>query len=42
LKTQLEEDKMIEELLKIQVNEKEESHNKLEAEVVDLRRKEEK
>jgi hypothetical protein len=42
LKTQIEEAKRIEELLKNQVNEKEESCHKLEAEVVDLRRKEEK
>jgi hypothetical protein len=40
LKIQLEEDKRIEELLKNQVNEKEESCHKLEAEVVELRRKE--
>jgi hypothetical protein len=42
LKTQLEEAKIIEELLKIQVNEKEDSCHKLEAEVVDIRRKVEK
>jgi hypothetical protein len=42
LKTQLEEAKIIEELLKIQVNEKKESCHKLEVEVVDLIRKENK
>jgi hypothetical protein len=42
LKTQIEEAKRIEELLKNQVNEKEESCHKLEAEVVDLRKKVEK
>jgi hypothetical protein len=39
LKTQIEEGKRIEELLKIQINEKEESRCKLEAEIVDLRKK---
>jgi hypothetical protein len=39
LKTQIEEAKRIEELLKIQINEKEESCCKLEAEIVDLRKK---
>jgi chromosome segregation ATPase len=42
LKTQIEEAKRIEELLKNQVNEKEDSCHKLEAEVVDLRKKVEK
>jgi hypothetical protein len=42
LKTQIEEAKRIEELLKIQINEKEESCCKLEAEIVDLRKKVEK
>jgi chromosome segregation ATPase len=42
LKTQLEEAKRIEELLKNQLDEKEESFQKLEAEVVDLRKKKEK
>jgi hypothetical protein len=42
LKTQIEEAKRVEELLKDQINEKEESCHKLEAEVVDLRKKEEK
>jgi hypothetical protein len=42
LKTQIEEAKMVEELLKYQVNEKEESCHKLETEVVDLRKKVEK
>jgi hypothetical protein len=42
LKTQIEESKRVEELLKYQVNEKEESCHKLEAEVVDLRNKVEK
>jgi hypothetical protein len=42
LKTQTEEAKRIEELLKIQINEKEESCCKLEAEIVDLRKKVEK
>jgi hypothetical protein len=42
LKTKIEEAKRIEELLKNQVNEKEESCHKLEAEVVDLRKKVEK
>jgi hypothetical protein len=42
LKTQIEEAKRVEELLKNQVNEKEESCHKLEAEVVDLRKKVEK
>ena len=39
LKTQIEEAKRVEELLKNQSNEKEESCDKLEAEVVDLRKK---
>jgi hypothetical protein len=39
LKTQIEEAKRIEELLKIQINEKEDSCCKLEAEIVDLRKK---
>jgi hypothetical protein len=42
LKTQIEEAKRIEELLKNQINEKEESWCKLEAEIVDLRKKVEK
>ena len=42
LKTQIEEAKRIEELLKIQINEKEESYCKLEDEIVDLRKKVEK
>jgi predicted nucleic acid-binding Zn-ribbon protein len=42
LKTQIEEAKRIEELLKDQINEKEESCHKLEAGVVDLRKKVEK
>jgi hypothetical protein len=42
LKTQIEEAKRVEELLKNQVNEKEESCHKLESEVVDLRKKVEK
>jgi hypothetical protein len=42
LKTQIEEAKRIEELLKVQINEKEESCCKLEAEMVDLRKKVEK
>jgi hypothetical protein len=42
LKTQIEEAKRIEELLKIQINEKEESCCKLEAEIFDLRKKVEK
>jgi hypothetical protein len=42
LKTQIEEAKRIEELLKIQINEKEDSFCKLEAEIVDLRKKVEK
>jgi hypothetical protein len=42
LKTQIEEAKRIEELLKIQINEKEDSCCKLEAEIVDLRKKVEK
>jgi hypothetical protein len=42
LKTQIEEAKRIEELLKIQINEKEESCCKLEAEIVNLRKKVEK
>jgi hypothetical protein len=42
LKTQIEEAKRVEELLKDQINEKEESCHKLEAEVVDLRKKVEK
>jgi hypothetical protein len=42
LKTQIEESKIIEELLKIQINEKEESCCNLEAEIVDLRKKVEK
>jgi hypothetical protein len=42
LKIQIEEAKRIEELLKIQINEKEESCCKLEAEIVDLRKKVEK
>jgi hypothetical protein len=42
LKTQIEEAKRIEELLNIQINEKEESCCKLEAEIVDLRKKVEK
>ena len=39
IKTKIEEDKIIEELLKIQINEKEDSCCKLEAEIVDLRKK---
>ena len=39
LKTQIEESKRIEELLKNQVDEKEESCHKLEAKVVDIRKK---
>jgi hypothetical protein len=42
LKTQIEEAKGIEELLNIQINEKEESCFKLEVEIVDLRKKVEK
>ena len=42
LKTQIEEAKRVEELLKNQINEKEESCDKLEAEIVDLRKKVEK
>jgi hypothetical protein len=42
LKTQIEEAKRVEELLKNQINEKEESCCKLEAEIVDLRKKVEK
>jgi hypothetical protein len=42
LKTQFEEAKRVEELLKNQINEKEESCDKLEAKVVDLRKKVEK
>jgi hypothetical protein len=42
LKTQIEEAKRIEELLKIQINENEDSCCKLEAEIVDLRKKVEK
>jgi chromosome segregation ATPase len=42
LKTQIEEAKRIEELLKIQINEKEDSCCKLEAEIVELRNKVEK
>jgi hypothetical protein len=42
LKTQIEEAKRVKELLKNQVNEKEESFHKLEAEFVDLRKKVEK
>jgi hypothetical protein len=42
LKTQIEEAKTIEELLKNQINEKEESCCKLEADIVDLRKKVEK
>jgi hypothetical protein len=42
LKTQIEEAKRVEELLKDKINEKEESCHKLEAEVVDLRKKVEK
>jgi hypothetical protein len=42
LKIQIEEAKRVEELLKNQINEKEESCHKLEAEVVDLRKKVEK
>jgi hypothetical protein len=42
LKTQIEEAKRIEELLKIQINEKEDSCCKLEAKIVDLRKKVEK
>ena len=42
LKTQIEETKRVEELLKNQINEKEESCHKLEVEVVDLRKKVEK
>jgi hypothetical protein len=42
LKTQIEESKRVEELLKNQINEKEESCDKLEVEVVDLRKKLEK
>jgi hypothetical protein len=42
LKTQIEEAKRIEELLKIQINEKEESCCKLEAKIVILRKKVEK
>jgi hypothetical protein len=39
VKTQIEEAKRIEELLKIQINEKEDSCCKLEARIVDLRKK---
>jgi uncharacterized protein YydD (DUF2326 family) len=39
LKTQIEEARRIEELLKNQINEKEESCCKIEAEIVDLRKK---
>jgi hypothetical protein len=39
LKTQIEEAKRVEELLKDQINEKEDSSHKLEDEVVDLRKK---
>jgi hypothetical protein len=42
VKTQIEEAKRVEELSKNQINEKEESCHKLEAEVVDLRKKVEK
>jgi hypothetical protein len=42
LKTQIEESKRVEELLKDQINEKEESCHKLEAKIVDLRKKVEK
>jgi hypothetical protein len=42
IKTQIEEAKRIEELLKNQINKKEESCCKLEAEIVDLRKKVEK
>ena len=42
LKTQIEEAKRVEELLKNQINEKEESYHKLEAKVVYLRKKVEK
>jgi hypothetical protein len=42
LKTQIEESKRVEEILKNQINEKEESCDKLEAEIVDLRNKVEK
>jgi hypothetical protein len=42
LKTQIEEAKRVEELLKNQINEKEESCDKLEDETVDLRKKVEK
>jgi hypothetical protein len=42
LKTQIEEAKRVEELLKNQINEKEESCDKLEVEIVDLRKKVEK
>jgi hypothetical protein len=42
LKTQIEESKRIEKLLKIQINEKEDSCCKLEDEIVDLRKKVEK
>jgi septal ring factor EnvC (AmiA/AmiB activator) len=42
LKTQIEEFKRVEELLKNQINKKEESCDKLEAEIVDLRKKVEK
>jgi chromosome segregation ATPase len=42
IKTQIEEAKRVEELLKDQINVKEESFHKLEAEVVDLRKKVEK
>jgi uncharacterized FlaG/YvyC family protein len=42
MKTQIEESKRIEELLKNQINETKESCHKLEAEVVDLRKKVEK
>jgi hypothetical protein len=42
LKTQIEEAKRVEELLKNQINEKEDSCHKLEAKVVDLRKKVEK
>ena len=42
LKTQIEEAKRVEDLLKDQINEKEESCHKLEAEVVDLRKNVEK
>jgi hypothetical protein len=42
LKTQIEEDKRVEELLKNQINEKEDSCDKLEDRIVDLRKKVEK